>query len=166
MQYANEAGIPVIVFPRTKSGLGMSSAELLLELGPSVLSVDVVLLAGFLRLIPPELVRQHRRAILNIHPALLPAFGGRGMFGIKVRTVAHQVVAGIICEHRSSITPPAIRGHEACMATSCTSNATWDVWEPLVLHWVAILLKSHSIDHSIARTPSKQLASCCSVASL
>ena len=37
-----------------------------------------------LQLIPEELVRAYRRAMLNIHPALLPAFGGKGFYGARV----------------------------------------------------------------------------------
>jgi folate-dependent phosphoribosylglycinamide formyltransferase PurN len=47
--------------------------------------VDVVVLAGYLKLIPSELVRAFKRRILNIHPALLPAFGGQGYYGARVR---------------------------------------------------------------------------------
>lgn len=43
-----------------------------------------VLLAGFLKLLPPEVCRAWEGRILNIHPALLPAFGGRGMYGRHV----------------------------------------------------------------------------------
>ena len=43
-----------------------------------------VLLAGYLKLIPAELVREYPRSILNIHPSLLPAFGGKGYYGLKV----------------------------------------------------------------------------------
>ena len=43
-----------------------------------------VLLAGFLKLLPPEVCRACEGAILNIHPALLPAFGGKGMYGQRV----------------------------------------------------------------------------------
>lgn len=46
--------------------------------------VRVVFLAGYLRLIPQEVVRAYRRRILNVHPALLPAFGGKGMYGKHV----------------------------------------------------------------------------------
>lgn len=46
--------------------------------------VDLVLLAGYLKLVPPSLVRAYRRAMLNIHPALLPAFGGPGLYGRRV----------------------------------------------------------------------------------
>lgn len=46
--------------------------------------VDVVLLAGYLRRIPGEVIDSYRGRILNIHPALLPAFGGPGMYGMNV----------------------------------------------------------------------------------
>uniref|UniRef100_A0A453A020 phosphoribosylglycinamide formyltransferase 1 n=1 Tax=Aegilops tauschii subsp. strangulata TaxID=200361 RepID=A0A453A020_AEGTS len=48
------------------------------------LRVDFVLLAGYLKLIPGELVQAYPRSILNIHPSLLPAFGGKGYYGLKV----------------------------------------------------------------------------------
>lgn len=46
--------------------------------------IDVVVLAGYLRLVPPEVVREFRGRMVNIHPALLPAFGGAGMYGINI----------------------------------------------------------------------------------
>ncbi len=46
--------------------------------------IDAVLLAGFLRLVPSSVCRAFRNRILNIHPALLPSFGGRGMHGRNV----------------------------------------------------------------------------------
>lgn len=46
--------------------------------------VDFILLAGYLKLIPTELIRVFPKSILNIHPSLLPAFGGKGYYGIKV----------------------------------------------------------------------------------
>ncbi len=47
-------------------------------------SIDFVVLAGFLWLIPEYLVRAYPHNILNIHPALLPKHGGKGMYGIHV----------------------------------------------------------------------------------
>jgi len=46
--------------------------------------VDLVVLAGYLKLVPPEVIRAYRGRILNVHPALLPAFGGPGMYGHHV----------------------------------------------------------------------------------
>lgn len=48
------------------------------------LKVDFILLAGYLKLIPAALIRAYPKAILNIHPSLLPAFGGKGYYGMKV----------------------------------------------------------------------------------
>jgi phosphoribosylglycinamide formyltransferase 1 len=46
--------------------------------------VDMVVLAGYLQLVPLEVVERYRGRMLNIHPALLPGFGGKGMYGIRV----------------------------------------------------------------------------------
>jgi phosphoribosylglycinamide formyltransferase/phosphoribosylglycinamide formyltransferase-1 len=50
--------------------------------------VDLVALAGYVRLVPMEIVDRFRGRIVNVHPALLPAFGGAGMYGVRV----HQAV--------------------------------------------------------------------------
>uniref|UniRef100_A0A453A041 phosphoribosylglycinamide formyltransferase 1 n=1 Tax=Aegilops tauschii subsp. strangulata TaxID=200361 RepID=A0A453A041_AEGTS len=77
------SGIPVVLFPRSKSAPeGVPTAQLLNALRD--LRVDFVLLAGYLKLIPGELVQAYPRSILNIHPSLLPAFGGKGYYGLKV----------------------------------------------------------------------------------
>jgi phosphoribosylglycinamide formyltransferase/phosphoribosylglycinamide formyltransferase-1 len=46
--------------------------------------IDLVVLAGYLKRIPPAIVREYAGRIINIHPALLPAFGGEGMYGARV----------------------------------------------------------------------------------
>jgi phosphoribosylglycinamide formyltransferase-1 len=51
-------------------------------------AVDLVVLAGYLKLVPAEVIARYRDRIINIHPALLPAFGGKGMYGRRV----HQAV--------------------------------------------------------------------------
>ncbi|OGH96777.1 MAG: phosphoribosylglycinamide formyltransferase [Candidatus Melainabacteria bacterium GWA2_34_9] len=51
-------------------------------------SIDLVLLAGYLRIITPTFLKAYENRILNIHPSLLPSFGGKGMYGMKV----HQAV--------------------------------------------------------------------------
>jgi len=50
--------------------------------------IDLIVLAGFLALIPSDLIQAFDKRIINIHPALLPAFGGKGMYGDMV----HQAV--------------------------------------------------------------------------
>lgn len=52
------------------------------------LQIDLIVLAGFLWLIPQNLIKAFPNKIINIHPALLPKFGGKGMYGDKV----HQTV--------------------------------------------------------------------------
>ena len=50
----------------------------------------LIVLAGYLRLVPPDVVRHYRGRIVNVHPAPLPAFGGHGMYGLRVH---HAVLA-------------------------------------------------------------------------
>lgn len=46
--------------------------------------IDLIVLAGFLYLIPPSITRAYKYKIINIHPALLPLYGGKGMYGMNV----------------------------------------------------------------------------------
>ncbi|MBI4417547.1 MAG: phosphoribosylglycinamide formyltransferase [Ignavibacteriales bacterium] len=46
--------------------------------------VDFIALAGYMRMIPPDVIARFRNRITNIHPALLPSFGGSGMYGMRV----------------------------------------------------------------------------------
>lgn len=49
---------------------------------------DLVVLAGFLVVIPPEMIRRYRNRIINIHPSLIPSFCGTGYYGLKVHEAA------------------------------------------------------------------------------
>lgn len=51
---------------------------------------DLVVLAGYLSILSPELIKKYNKRILNIHPSLLPKFGGKGCYGLRVH---EQVVA-------------------------------------------------------------------------
>ncbi|KAI3466523.1 hypothetical protein Pfo_023186 [Paulownia fortunei] len=82
-EYARDKRIPVIVSPRRKDGQNVFSAEDLVITLRSY-KVDFILLAGYLKLIPVELVQAYPKSIFNIHPSLLPAFGGKGYYGMKV----------------------------------------------------------------------------------
>lgn len=55
--------------------------------------IDLVVLAGWLQLVPAAVVERFRGRMLNVHPALLPAFGGRGMYGMRVHRAA--IEAGV-----------------------------------------------------------------------
>jgi formyltetrahydrofolate-dependent phosphoribosylglycinamide formyltransferase len=50
--------------------------------------IDLIVLAGYLKLVPAAVIARYRDRIVNVHPALLPAHGGRGMYGHRV----HQAV--------------------------------------------------------------------------
>lgn len=82
--YAQSSGMRVLRYPaaRDDPGSGLSAAQLVDALREE--GIHLVLLAGYLKLVPAELCRAFPRAMLNIHPALLPAFGGKGMYGHKV----------------------------------------------------------------------------------
>ena len=78
---AESAGVPWSVLPAGVDSDGLAEAMLAeLELARA----DIVVLAGFLKLVPEPVVRAYRGRILNIHPALLPSFGGDGMYGKRV----------------------------------------------------------------------------------
>ena len=49
---------------------------------------DLIVLAGFLVVIPPEMIRQYRNRMINIHPSLIPSFCGTGFYGLKVHEAA------------------------------------------------------------------------------
>ena len=52
------------------------------------LNPDLIVLAGFLVVIPPEMIQKYRNRIINIHPSLIPSFCGTGYYGLKVHEAA------------------------------------------------------------------------------
>ena len=82
---------------------GRPSDEVAAETLTLLASLDVgaIFLAGYMRLMPSAIVSAYRRRVLNIHPALLPAFGGKGMFGARV----HEAV---LARMPRSQAPPCI----------------------------------------------------------
>jgi len=77
LQRAAERGIPgVTLQDPAAAGEWLSALERH--------AVDLIVLAGYLKLVPSDVVARFRGRILNIHPALLPSFGGRGMYGRRV----------------------------------------------------------------------------------
>jgi phosphoribosylglycinamide formyltransferase 1 len=53
-------------------------------------AIEIVVLAGYVRLVPPAVVRAYEGRMVNVHPALLPAFGGKGMYGGRVHRAVLQ----------------------------------------------------------------------------
>ncbi|MBU6169819.1 MAG: phosphoribosylglycinamide formyltransferase [Bacteroidetes bacterium] len=64
-----------------------TKTDLLVELDKR--NIDFIVLAGFLWLIPPYLIQHYPNRIVNIHPALLPKYGGKGMYGHFVHEAVH-----------------------------------------------------------------------------
>jgi phosphoribosylglycinamide formyltransferase-1 len=99
LQRAGGADVVLVVSDRASSGAlawardrgidtsalesgGQDAAAILRVLDEA--KADCVVLAGYLRLVPGAVVRAYRGRMLNVHPALLPAFGGPGMYGTRV----------------------------------------------------------------------------------
>ncbi len=59
------------------------------------LEIELIVLAGFLKLVPVEVIKNFKNRIINIHPALLPSFGGKGMYGINVHRAVFQSSAKV-----------------------------------------------------------------------
>ena len=93
LQRADKLGIESIVFDKkalTESG------EVLRQL--QAFNPDLIVLAGFLWLMPASFVQAFPNRIVNIHPALLPKYGGKGMYGMRVHEAVvanHEKESGI-----------------------------------------------------------------------
>jgi phosphoribosylglycinamide formyltransferase 1 len=91
LERARAAGIPAVVLRDPAD-----SGELLAALADA----DLVVLAGYLKLIPAAAVARFPRRMINIHPALLPAFGGPGMYGRRVHAA---VLASGVAESGATV---------------------------------------------------------------
>jgi len=59
------------------------------------LDIELIVLAGYLKLIPNKLLSFYKGKIINIHPALLPSFGGKGMYGMNVHKAVFESSAKV-----------------------------------------------------------------------
>jgi len=85
LQRANNEKIPAYHLSAKKSG----SEEILAEEIMNVLAeykIDMIFLAGYMRMLHVSILEKYNNRIFNIHPALLPKFGGKGMYGMNVHT--------------------------------------------------------------------------------
>lgn len=78
LERAKKFGVPTFTFTRKEMDAGVLLEKLKEE------KIDWVILAGFLLKIPDELIRAFPEHMVNIHPALLPNYGGKGMYGAYV----------------------------------------------------------------------------------
>ena len=101
LERACRLGVPYRAFPKSD----WEAAESILDLLRKY-QIDFIVLAGFLLRIPDALLHAYPDKIINIHPALLPKFGGKGMYGDRVHEAV--VAAG---EKESGITIHYINEH-------------------------------------------------------
>ena len=91
---AKQHNVPTLVLERETFYQSRNILENL-----TIYSIDFIVLAGFLWLIPEYLVQAYEQKIINIHPALLPKFGGKGMYGMHVHRAVREAL-----EQESGIT--------------------------------------------------------------
>lgn len=96
LEKANNLGVDAFTF--FADDLADGSVLNILEMS----AIDYVVLAGFLKLIPNNITARYKNRILNIHPSLLPKFGGKGMYGDNVHKAvikAGEKESGITIHH-------------------------------------------------------------------
>lgn len=84
---AEKHGIPVFVQPRSCDE--NTEADTMLDI-LQIWKPDLIVLAGWLRKVPPAVLEQFPDRFVNIHPSLLPKFGGKGFYGIRVHEAVIQ----------------------------------------------------------------------------
>ena len=97
LEKADDLGYRTKVFNRSEFDDGRKFADCMIEAFDKN-SVDYIVLAGYLRKMPPRVIKLYENKIINIHPALLPKFGGKGMYGINVHKKvieAQEKVTGV-----------------------------------------------------------------------
>ena len=83
---AEKAGIQTIVFDKTSESKDEFYARVAKTLKAA--GVELIVLAGWLLVVPASFIKQFENQIINIHPSLIPAFCGIGYYGLKVHTAA------------------------------------------------------------------------------
>ena len=87
LERAKKAGIEAVcVSPRDYETRERFNEAFVQEIDQAV--PDLIVLAGFLVVIPPQLIRHYENRIINIHPSLIPSFCGTGYYGLKVHEAA------------------------------------------------------------------------------
>lgn len=87
LKRAENAGIEAVcISPRDYADREQFNEALVREVDAA--SPDLIVLAGFLVMVPPQLIRKYENRIINIHPSLIPSFCGTGYYGLKVHEAA------------------------------------------------------------------------------
>jgi len=87
LQRAETAGIPTAVLIRKSFASGGDYDSALLNL-LNQQKIDLIVLAGFMTIISNRIIKQYPNKIINVHPALIPAFCGEGYYGLRVHQAA------------------------------------------------------------------------------
>ena len=98
---AKNLGVPIVVLNREAC---KNQAEVLALLADY--KIDYIILAGFLLMAPNYLIEAYKDRIINLHPALLPKYGGKGMYGHHVHEAVHaagEKETGITIHHVSPV---------------------------------------------------------------
>jgi len=134
IQIAMDNNIPVLVIEKERF---IKADNYLPELKKH--NIDFIVLAGFLWKIPEALIMAYQKKIINIHPALLPKYGGAGMYGSKVHEkviAAHEKESGITIHYVDELYDHG----EIIFQAVCTINDT-DTAETLAQ-------KIHALEHT------------------
>ena len=83
IEYANENSISHVIINETRYPNPHNRGELLIDTCLKA-EINLICLAGYMKMLPSAFVKQYENKILNIHPGLLPEFGGKGFFGMQV----------------------------------------------------------------------------------
>ena len=83
LEWAKNHNIPAIHFSHKQFATSEEFDQKLLSVLKENLT-DMLVLAGYMKILSPVIIREYKNKIINIHPALLPSFGGPGMYGIHV----------------------------------------------------------------------------------
>lgn len=86
LERAKNHGVPGFAVPR--KGATQESFEAALSAKLKEYDIDLIILAGFLSILSEDFVKQWPERIVNVHPSLIPAFCGKGMYGLKVHEAA------------------------------------------------------------------------------
>jgi phosphoribosylglycinamide formyltransferase 1 len=78
LEKAKEHHIPAVIFNKEELSQGFILDKI------NIIKPDLIVLAGFLLMFPKTIINQYPNKIINIHPSLLPKYGGKGMYGMHV----------------------------------------------------------------------------------
>jgi len=94
LEFADKENIPHYIVSNYTEDVFSVNFEQLIKIFIE-LNIDLIILAGFLKKIPIELIKNYKNKIINIHPALLPSFGGKGMYGMNVHNAVFNSSAKV-----------------------------------------------------------------------